>query len=108
MQNGLYLAQFVVGTSAGHGVAVIRDGRVEGGDSSYWWEGALATKGETFSGELMVRQHSSGKPSVFGFFDSFNLKLSGKRNGDAWQAQGTTPVASGQTMQLNLRLLKAG
>jgi hypothetical protein len=107
MENGLYLAQFVVGASAGHGVAIIRDGQVDGGDSSYWWEGTLATEGNAFSGKLTVRQHSSGIPSVFGFFDNFDLKLSGNRNGDAWQAQGTTPVAPGQAMQLNLRLLKA-
>lgn len=106
MQNGLYLAQFVVGGSAGHGVAVIRDNRVIGGDSSYWWEGSLSESGDTFSGELMVKQHSSGMESVFGFFDSFKLNLDGKRNGDAWQAEGTTPVAPGRTMQLNLRLLK--
>lgn len=107
MKSGLYLAQFVVGTSAGYGVAMIRDGRVAGGDSSYWWEGALTVDGDAFSGKLVVRQHSSGTPSIFGFFDSFDLNLSGKRNGDAWQAQGTTPVAPGRTMQLNLSLLKA-
>lgn len=107
MQNGIYMAQFVVGGSAGNGVAVIRDGGVVGGDSSYWWEGSINENGDAFSGELMVRQHSSGMQSVFGFFDNFSLSLSGNRNGDAWQAQGTTPVAPGHTMQLNLRLLKA-
>jgi hypothetical protein len=107
MQNGLYLAQFVVNGSAGHGVAVIREGKVVGGDSSYWWEGSLEDSGDTFSGDLNVKQHSSGMESVFGFFESFSLSLNGKRNGDAWQAEGTTPVAPGRTMQLNLRLLKA-
>lgn len=107
MENGLYLAQFVVGSSAGYGVAMIRDGQVDGGDSSYWWEGTLTTNEDTFSGELMVRQHSSGTPSVFGFFDSFSLKLSGVRNGNAWQAQGSTPAAPGRPMQLNLSLLKS-
>lgn len=107
MQSGLYLAQFVVGGSAGHGVAVIRDNHVVGGDSAYWWEGSLNENGDAFSGELVVRQHSSGMESVFGFFDNFSLSLNGKRNGDAWHAQGTTPVAPGRTMQLNLSLLKA-
>jgi hypothetical protein len=48
MENGLYLAQFAVpsirgqGWDAGHGVAYIRDGKIVGGDSSYWWQGDMA------------------------------------------------------------------
>jgi hypothetical protein len=117
MQNGVYLAQFAVpstrgqGWDAGHGVVYIRDGKLYGGDSGHWWRGDVTINGdETFSIDLSVKVHTTGgssSPSVFGFVNEFQLKVSGKRNGDAWQADGETDVAPGRPMQLNLRPLQA-
>ena len=107
MENGTYLAQFVTGIGHGHGVAIIRDNKVRGGDSWYWWTGNLDENADQISGSLTVCQHTTGNESVFGFFNEFELKLKGKPVGDAWQFEGLTPVAPGQAMQLNLRLLKS-
>ena len=108
MQDGIYLAQFVVGSDHGHGVAVVRGSKVSGGDSAYWWEGAFSeVSADSVSAELVVRVHTSGVRSVFEFFNEFPLKLQGRKQGDAYQLTGTTPVAPGRTMQLNLRLLQA-
>jgi hypothetical protein len=108
MQDGIYLAQFVVGPNHGHGVAVKTGNRVGGGDSSYWWEGELVeADGGSITGNITIRSHTSGNSSVFGLFDQFQLALNGKAVHDAWQLSGTTDVAPGRTMQLNLSLLKA-
>ena len=114
MENGLYLAQFAVpsmrgqGWESAHGVAFIQDGKVYGGDSGFWWQGDLKTESDdTFSADLKVKVHTSGTQSILGFFNEFELKVSGKRNNEAWQAEGETSVAPGRPMQLNLRLLKA-
>jgi hypothetical protein len=108
MKDGLYVAQFVVGADHGHGVAVKRGERIVGGDSSHWYEGRMAeVDGGEIEGELTVRPHTGGNPSVFGFFDQFPLTLRGRQAGTAWQFIGSTPVAPGRAMQLNLRLLRA-
>jgi hypothetical protein len=108
MQDGFYLAQFANGRDAGHGVVVKRGETVVGGDSSHWYEGTITdTRDGSVSGHITVRQHTPGNPSVFGFFDEFPLNVAGRQNGDAWQLVGTTPVAPGRPMQLNLRMLRA-
>jgi|LakMenEpi03Aug12_release.lakeMendotaPanAssembly.Ray.scaffolds.fasta_scaffold181416_3 hypothetical protein len=115
MKNGLYLAQFAVpstrgqGWEAAHGAAYIRDSKVYGGDSGHWWQGDVITSVDnTFSIDLAIKVHTTGgSSSVFGYFSEFELKVSGKLNGDAWQADGETNVAPGRPMQLNLRLLQA-
>ena len=115
MQNGLYLAQFAVPSISGqgwddaHGVAYIRDGKVHGGDSGHWWFGDVATNvDDTFSIDLAIKVHTtSGSSSVLGYVNEFQLTVSGKLNGDAWQADGEANVAPGRPMQVNLRLLQA-
>lgn len=107
MRNGLYLAQFAVAGRSAGGVAVVTGSHVVGGDSSHWWTGSIARNSEDLTGELTVKTHSPGGESLFGFFDSFVLRLSGKMKGEVGQLQGTTDAAPGRVMQLNLRLLQA-
>ena len=107
MDDGIYRAQFETPIGSGSGVAVIRDGVVEGGDCWYWWRGELDVTGEKISAELLVKQHTSGNSSVFGHFDEFKLLLIGESVADGYQFEGSTGAAPGAKMHLNLRLLKS-
>jgi hypothetical protein len=107
MDNGLYLLRVTRAASAAQGVALLRDGTLLGGDSLHWWEGAVTSAGETFSGELTVHKHAPG-PSIFGFFafDLVTLALAGARAGTQWRAEARSSAATAAPLDLSLRLLR--
>ena len=109
MDDGIYMAMFEVGPNHGRGVAVKNGSRILGGDGSHYWSGAIKEEDGELRGELLVKPHSGGAESVFGFFDEFPLRLSGPSapKGGAYQFDGSTPVAPGRLMRQSLRMLEA-
>src|SRR5437879_5827447 len=66
MIEGLWTAEF--GSSTGvfsGGVAVLRDGKILGGDATYYYVGDYSIKGNTFQATLKISPFMEGAESVF-------------------------------------------
>jgi hypothetical protein len=64
--NGLWTAEFGSSTGMfGGGVAVFRDGKVLGGDGTYYYIGEYTLKGSAFQATLKVSPFIPGAESVF-------------------------------------------
>jgi hypothetical protein len=64
--DGLWTAEFGSSTGIfGGGVAVFRDGKILGGDATYFYIGEYSVKGKTFIATLRVSPFIEGAESVF-------------------------------------------
>jgi hypothetical protein len=107
MKDGLYRVQFSLGPKDGrNGVGVIAGDELLGGDNSHWWRGRIR-QGEDGSVaiELTITSHSPGGDKVFGFFDTFDLSLTGRMRGEVAQLVGATVMAPDRQINMNLRPL---
>lgn len=78
MLEGLWTVEFRTNLgSFGYGVGVFVSNRILGGDSSYYYDGAVKIEGESVTGELKVINYSGQMPSVFGNLTNFSIKFSG-------------------------------
>ena len=79
MQNGIYHVSFSSSVGgAGEGLAVVKDGAVNGGDAGYLYLGQLAASGQTVSGNLQIQRWNPNIVSVFGPLGNFALDLVGQ------------------------------
>lgn len=105
MQDGLYLAQFIVGGMTTYGVSLKRGEEIIGGNDSHWWVGSLDfPSDDTFATTLAVQSMRPSERSAFGFFDTLEITFNGSHKTDAWQSTGNTMM--GVAAQMNLRLLR--
>ncbi len=103
MQDGIYHVRFSSPQgSAGEGLAVIKDGSVNGGDSGYLYVGQLMSEGPSLSGQLEISRWNSGIQSIFGNLGKFALALTGTTGTDNFAVSG------GITGKPNLRISIAG
>jgi hypothetical protein len=66
MMDGLWTVEFGSSTGiSGGGVAVFRDGKIWGGDSTYFYIGEYALSGTTFKATLSISPFIEGAESVF-------------------------------------------
>jgi hypothetical protein len=107
MQDGLYSVKFQTPLGAGAGVLYKAGARVYGGDTAFAWDGQLSGANDTLSGQLNVRRHDDGMPSVFGPLNTFMLNFKGSSDGEAATLNATTPSAPGLGMTITMKLLKA-
>lgn len=79
MLEGLYGVIF--GTPDGElgaGVVVFSNGKLSGGDLSYFYTGAVRSRGgDTIEADVDVEKYQFGGESVFGDLDRFRLQLAG-------------------------------
>lgn len=78
--NGFYVVEFgdVNGKQVNGGVAALKDGRVQGGDSGYYYVGEYAVSGSNFTSSLNVVKHNPTWESAFGDTASqFTLQITG-------------------------------
>ena len=94
MQNGLYKVEFRTPLGFGAGVVVLRDGKLQGGDSTMFYVGDYSESGQDFTARVEGKKHTTlpGLTSVFGV-DNTHIKLTGKTNGDAAVMQGRADEA---------------
>lgn len=83
MNNGIYYVTFSSnGGSFGEGIAVFKDGSVNGGDSGYLYKGNKSEQGGKFSSSLTVQRWNQSAQSVFGSINQFVLELTGSSSAD--------------------------
>jgi hypothetical protein len=94
MLTGLFSVDFTASNrDFGSGIVVIDDGKVNGGDFTYYYRGRF----ERYSGQVRATievKHYRGTPtSVLGPLREFTLNLSGKADDNTFDLQGTTSSA---------------
>lgn len=105
--EGLWTAEF--GTTAGMfggGVAVFRNGRVMGGDGTYYYVGEYNLHGNTFEAKLRISPFIPGAQSVFRTAGrDLTLELTGSLVGEGQAtAQGSTAEIPG--LKFGVKLTK--
>ncbi len=101
MQEGIYHVRFSSSHgNAGEGLAVIKAGAVNGGDTGYLYYGRLGEDGATLSGHLDIAQWNTAVPSIFGPIRSFKLALKGTATSDTFTVAGG--VAGQPAMKISI------
>ena len=96
--DGLWTVEFASSIgSFGGGVTVFKDGKISGGDNTYFYVGEYEASGTNFRATLRVAPFIRGAPSVFNTKDeTLTLELTGAlAGGDQLIAQGTAREAPG-------------
>ena len=86
----------------GNGVVVFETGRVFGGDSSMIYVGSYKVENGTIHSDINVKKYANvpGMVSVVGFED-FNLKVTGKVNGDKLALSGYVVEDASRKITIN-------
>ncbi len=101
MISGIYLVSFVANNNSfGEGIVVVKDGSVNGGDSSYLYRGHFDYYGEDIKASIEVRHYRGPLNNVLGPLKQFSLTLSGKISGDNFQASGGIPNIPGASITI--------
>lgn len=83
MQDGMYWVQLVAYDKAEEGVAVVRNGFVNGGGPGYAWQGRLIFEDGAVRGNLFVRKWNLQTPPNLGMFKAANLGIDGSLDAEA-------------------------
>lgn len=89
MLSGMYYVEFRANNNDfGQGLVCIEDGKVNGGDHAFIFQGRM----DAYNGEVQAVievKHYKGEPlSVFGPLRQFTLNLSGKTDGVSFNLDG--------------------
>ena len=89
MKQGLYRIRLQTGLGEDTAVAVLRDGRILGGDARFAYVGDYTNSNGNFSAHLLIRQHADtpGMATALGLLP-ITLRLSGTVSGDLIDATG--------------------
>lgn len=80
MQDGVYWLRVDGSDSSEEGVAVVRDGVVDGGGPAYAWQGRLVDEDGEVRGELCFRKLDAQSPPSLGMFKTASLGVRGGAN----------------------------
>lgn len=104
MKPSIYHVKFVSAQkSYGEGLAVFKDGTVNGGDNGYLYLGSYQESGGTVTAKLKIKKWNPGVVSVFGNISEFNLDLSGTLTADTFTVKGGIPQMLGATIVIEGR-----
>jgi|SRR5882724_2158136 len=107
MFNGLWSAAFQASTGgSGSGVAVLKDGKVLGGDAQFTYVGTFkASQDGNAEADIRCQQHHQvpGQQPVFGPLTDFRLVLKGKASGGNITLSGHIAEQPQATIKMELR-----
>ncbi|MGH7242374.1 MAG: GrlR family regulatory protein [Phycisphaerales bacterium] len=91
MKSGIYAVTFAAGPMAGAGVAVVEDGKIQGGDHGFIYRGRYELNESKVTANVEVTQHQTGVQSVMGVSGSFKLALTGSVSDSSFDLSGAIP-----------------
>jgi len=101
MQNGIYRVDFRSGRRIGApGLAVLKDGSVNGGDDGFIYRGTYQVEGEQVTSQIYVSKHNPGAQSVFGPIDNYTLALTGTTGSNNFTLSGSVTGRQGLTIEI--------
>lgn len=101
MNDGIYHVRFSAGHGQiGEGIAVIKSGKVNGGDPGYLYTGTMIHVGVSATSQLHIKQWNPMVRSVFGPLKEFDLTLAGSVTADGFAVNGSISGQPGQRIQI--------
>ena len=92
MISGIYFVEFKANNNEyGNGLAVVDNGKVNGGDHSYLYRGRLDIYGEELRAALDISHYRGELDSVMGPLKNYTLNLTGKMAGEGFDVSGGIP-----------------
>ena len=89
MLSGIFGVEFRASNrDFGSGIAVIDDGRVNGGDETYFYQGQFDYYGGEVRATIEVTHYRGAPNSVMGPVSQFTLSLSGSADDNNFDVQG--------------------
>ncbi len=103
MKSGIYHVRFssMIGDH-GEGLAVFKDGTVNGGDHGYLYLGTFQRSGGIVSATLRVKRWNHSVASVFGPLSEFTLELAGSVTADDATFRASGPVAENRNLRIEV------
>ena len=86
--EALWSLKFGTIDDSGAGVTEFETERLFGGDSFFYWTGHYTIKDAVVTARVHVKRHRQGGNSILPF-DSYDMDITGKMEGDTMQAVGT-------------------
>jgi hypothetical protein len=106
MKQGIYHVKFSSSLGAmGEGLAVFKDGKVNGGDQGYLYIGSYAVNGSNVTAQLKIKRWNPAWVSIIGNINEFNLALTGSFSNDTFSVKGTSPAIPQAQIEINGRHL---
>lgn len=103
MKAGIYHVKFRSNQqSHGEGLAVIKDGSINGGDQGYLYLGSFKVDGVNVSAKVKVKKWSNALTSVFGNLADFDLDLRGSFTADFGAFSITGSMIQMPTMRITI------
>lgn len=87
MKDGLYKVSFAA-LEQGHGVVVIRDETIQGGDGGFYYSGSFVVSDSKVASKIVAAQHSPEAISVFGNISKLTLSFTGTATENTAQLTG--------------------
>lgn len=94
MTPGIYHVKFVSQIGHGDGLAVFKDGTINGGDHGFLYLGNYTVEQTAVVARLRIKQWQQGITSVFGPYSNFQLELRGSVSPDASRFTASGSVAN--------------
>jgi hypothetical protein len=67
---------------SGEGLAVFKDGAINGGDAGFLYRGSFVVEGINLFGEIRVKKWNRSAVSILGSFSEYDLNLKGSISDD--------------------------
>ncbi len=101
MLSGIYYIKFVANNNqVGEGLAVVKDGIVNGGDDTYLYQGRFDYYGDEIKAYIEVKHYKGPLNSVMGPLKQFSLSLTGSKLGEKFEVMGGMPNIPNMTISI--------
>jgi hypothetical protein len=102
MVDGLWTMEFMVAPNRyGSGVVVLKDGRILGGDSGYYYNGTYELIGTTLNATANIIKYNQNSISVFGNIGLIQLNFSCQIEED-YQFSGIANIVGNPMAQIRI------
>ena len=92
MISGIYFVEFKASNNNyGHGLVVLDNGKLNGGDYSYLYRGRFDTYGEELKAAIDISHYRGELNSVMGARKNYTLNLTGKMTREDFDVTGGIP-----------------
>lgn len=102
--EGLWTVYFRLGFF-GTGVVVLKDNRLLGGDTYYYYDGNFKLQDNRFDATIRIVRFNLTGVSIFGNLESFNLNVSGDISGGVMQLHGHMVEQPEMKIEINCKKL---
>lgn len=101
MMSGVYFVEFRANNNnVGQGLIAIDDGRINGGDNAFLFQGRLDTYNDQLRAVIEVTHYRGEANSIFGSVRQFTLNLSGSSDANTFKMSGGVANMQGASISI--------